>query len=384
MAAVQLTNTGDYTISKSGHPIVRSDSLTLYALLAKASTGRLEMWKTHDNGLNWAAIASLTNAGGGTNQAQSMAIDSTGLIRISYINVNTLVVQTFNYVEFNTSGDAFQNDALIVTLNAAAAALYTDIAIGTDRVHVVYSDKTLGMGILRNQVFYTNYNGSTWSTPLNVAGAGTVTIYPSIALEGQSTKKPIIAMNKFVLGDLAGVLIAAIGDAENATSFTIKDPLIALDATTDTAPQIVQNANGDALVTVCGTYSTESSGNILPLRYRHPAASAWASGWTVDFFFDSGVVNYSNAAVMTRGYGKSVSDENILSGSATPSLNRIDNYNKFAGAQFTTYTLTAPSAVPIVKTRWANYWEPALTKVEYLMQISGDIWFDRFNLNIPT
>ena len=399
--AVQITNTGLYDIHTAGHMLVRTSPLVLYAWLNNLNDLRAEMWKSTDDGLNWSYTGqSIAGASlGALIYAASCALGAAGIIHcicISYVPgvMGGGATAILRYNQFDTSNDTFGTAVNAVTLNGATGqnTLYSDCVqgISTDRFQVVVSNATANrLGTFQRAYYFTRTTAAVWSGGLDIRPS-LATFVPSICIEGQSTRLPMVTL----LGDdpvsaLTVPIITLQGNAITATSFAAKTladgvgPSFTTAGAYAGAPQITQNSRGDEIIVFQGwTGPNDFSFTDHPCVAKHLEGGTW-SVWS-----NTSTVNVdsagSNATIATRGYGKGEADENILGYRSTPALRRYENYNLYQGSSYTPHTISgAPTdAARYVKLRWANYWEPALHRMDYLMESDGDIYYDKFDLNI--
>ena len=412
--SVRLTNSGGYRIRQGGHCLVRKNATTLYAVLNNFNGAKIEVWKSVDNGVNWSNLAYLTVGGGAlvaTVSCQSCCMDSAGVIRILYIYYYSdgvvLSGTTFTrleYAEFNTVTESFQSQATVTNLGPLAEPMptlggdflngYTDCAIAAeDLLHIVYSDNITVRGTPREMAQYRNRTvnyteegpAPSWSSPIALSSS-TTSVLPSLCIEGHATKKPLISVVNN--STTPREVYAYIGNAETPGSFSSTRLIAGSGAGATTAyngaPQIMQTGAGNEVVVFSGNVSLDPVNQPHPVFCFHLHSNSWSS-WTVGIGLGANT-QHSNAALVTRAYGKGAGDTNILASNIAPEIRRFHNYNRFsynAASAFTSLALTdIPPAPTCIKTRAANYWEPALHHVDFLVESGGDIYYDRFDLGI--
>lgn len=407
--ATQITSNAKSTIRNSGHCLVRKNKNTLYCVtevnpLINAPFNYQQgftVWKSTNNGKNWQSLASLAPANSGEDnlnnyQGVSCAIDATGLIHIAYmwkkiIGLGT-TVQT-RYVQFNTDTEAFQNDSVAVgTVATAVTKLYTDIAVNSNdadgaNVHIVYHDFANARLNSHHTIGYTSTplpGGSIFTSPVAINISGVETIYPSLCLEGQGTKLPMIAFIGYNSNTSPITLrtIAAIGNSSPPSAFTVQNPIYTVNTITGSglplpdqsgAPQIIQNMSGDEIV-VCSTRTSDSDPIVAyhPVRCRHIHSNSWAT-WETPLGLGN-AKTYFNTAQTSRKYKGVNQGEDIFAADGA-FIQHFFNRNSPDGMPANDNVGRAPLTPKFIKTRWANYNEPNLDSIDLLIESGDNVYF---------
>ena len=290
MAAVNVTgntdndNTDNNYIGNGARVVVRNSAGTPYVVVENITDSSIDVWKGNSTTPSGTApFAEQDAAGashpdsGGVYGSVSAAIDSSDIIHIVYMedDGNTSACR---YVTFNTSTDTFSGDTDIIADIGAdpggLTILQTSIAIDSNDIpHVAYTEYIANMGSDWNTVVYNNRIGGAWnSSSTLIEGGGSATnkncSYPSITID--SDNKPQIAYNDVTGADVRG----AIGDANDASSFTLQSIHAGTTANPSENPSIGIDSNGDTWVAF-----EQASGNNISLR-QHIKANAWTS-WEV-------------------------------------------------------------------------------------------------------
>lgn len=269
----QINSTDVAVIFNSNRSTVRTSGGTIYQILnvvVSATTSFIEVWKS-TNGSTWAEQdhAHSPNSGG-VYSGCTGAIDSAGVIHIVYRNEASMT-PTMRYVQFNTATDLFQNDAQITTLSASEHGACGVAVDSNDKPHAFWAESITNMGSSFLTLQYSNRISGAWATKVEVYGQAsskTVAIGPSMLIDNNN--KPQLA---FVVATDSKIR-AAIGNANNATSFTLSDceastdvlqvPVsIALDSSNNTWVSYCRNTTNDQLYLV-----------------KHNAADAWTTWQT--------------------------------------------------------------------------------------------------------
>lgn len=254
--------------------MVRTAAGVIYQVLnLVTSTGLssfIEVWKS-TNGSSWAEQDHAhAPSSAGTYSACTGAIDGAGIIHIVYRNEASMA-PTMRYVQFNTSTDLFQNDAQITTLSLAEHGACGVAVDSNDKPHAFWTESITNMGSSFRTLQYSNRVSGSWATKVEVYGQTSskgVDFGPSMLIDNNN--KPQIAFVVFTDSKIR----AAIGNANNATSFTLSDceastdvlqvPVsIALDSSNNTWVSYCRNTTNDQLYLV-----------------KHNAGDAWTTWQT--------------------------------------------------------------------------------------------------------
>ena len=269
----QINSTDSAFIQNSNRSTVRTGGGTIYQILnvvVGGSTSYIEVWKSSD-GTSWAEQdhAHAPNSGALYSGATG-AIDSAGLIHIIYRNEASMT-PTIRYVQFNTSTDLFQNDAQITTLALTEHGACGVAVDSNDKPHAFWTESITNMGTSYRTLQYSNRISGSWSTKVEVYGQAStkaVDFGPSMLIDNNN--KPQLA---FVV-TTDGKIRAAIGNANNASSFTLSD----CEASTD----VLQVPVSIALDSSNNTWISYCRNNTNDFLYlvKHNAADAWTTWQT--------------------------------------------------------------------------------------------------------
>lgn len=252
------------TVLGSGRNIVRTSSGVLYSVVEDG--GVCEVWESTDNGYNWFIQDSANDPACATTISPAIAIDSTDTIYMVYRD--DVVVNSLYYVTFSTTTGLFSAESLLMG-GTGSQKLSVDISIDSnDKPHVVFTQSVVGEYY---QVVYSNLVTTTW-TGVTVETTSSYGVTVSRAVISISDED-IPEISYIHMGD--SDLTAAVGNQNNANSFTLQD--------VDNDVNITSNIMGVSL-------GIDSSGNTW-ISYvdsdgylnlaKHLDASAWSSWETL-------------------------------------------------------------------------------------------------------
>ncbi|MBP9745422.1 MAG: hypothetical protein KBD41_08540 [Saprospiraceae bacterium] len=206
-AGVKIDDAGDPgALRDSGSRLVRTSAGVLYAVIN--DTSDIEVYSSTD-AVTWTEQDS---ADGPTDLDSSdewaIAIDSSDDLHIVYVNNNN--DEDIDYITFDTSSNQFGTDEQAIGIGSTGGQTQRglDIALDSNNVPHVITCEYGG----NNRIRYANRVGGSWNTDLN----------PDT---GQGYNQASIAINEDDLPEIAYLgstdgLVAEIGNANNATSFT--------------------------------------------------------------------------------------------------------------------------------------------------------------------
>jgi len=269
----QITNTDPAILFNGNRSTVRTGGGVIYQIInvvVSATTSYIEVWKSA-NGSTWAEQdhAHAPNSGGNYSGCTG-AIDSTGIIHIVYRNEASMT-PTMRYVQFNTTTDLFQNDAQITTLSLAEHGACGVAVDSNDKPHAFWTESITNMGSNFRTLQYSNRISGAWATKVEVYGQASskaVDFGPSMLIDNNN--KPQLA---FVVTTDSKIR-AAIGNANNATSFTLSD----CEASTDVL-QVPVSIALDSSNNTWVSYCRNSTNDQLYL-VKHNAADTWTTWQT--------------------------------------------------------------------------------------------------------
>lgn len=268
---VKIDDASNFTpsVGDAARQIVRAANGTLYATVYHANS--CEVWKSAD-GSSWTKQgADLGCAQQGTVSASVVsAIDSSGVIHIAhYQNAFSFpnYIKAISYSTFNTNTDSFTLSNQLVTSWSTTESkdifhLY-DIAVDSNNApHILYDqDFFSGSDVLR----YRNRVTGSWQTQRTVEAVPNT--HGSITINEDNI--PEIAYINNTDGDLT----AAVGNLNNASSFTLHD--VDTDVGSFGATIGIDDAGNTWIAYVDETGATD----YLAIA-KHDDASAWTTGWT--------------------------------------------------------------------------------------------------------
>ena len=262
MASVTVSTSG--TQSGGSRVVVRTSAGIPYVVV---DTGNdIDIYKG-----NSTTPTSFSNTGTGPSASTygycAVAIDSSDIIHIAYYSVDGKN-SALRYVTFVTSTDSFSGDTSIQDIGGASPT-NPGVAIAVDSndiPHVAWVDSKANKGTDYDTIYYTNRVGGSWNTAVEIEGgsASKNCRYPSITIESQNL--PVVSYTNSTDSDWA----VAIGNVNNATSFTLQD-IFASGDTTDNSSVCV-DGNGRVYVAFSRT-----NGSYV-LNY-HTLGDSWAT-WT--------------------------------------------------------------------------------------------------------
>jgi hypothetical protein len=147
------------------------------------------------------------------------AIDSGGVLHMLY----TPSAAELRYITFNTATDLFGSSEQIYINSPNGSMESYDISIdANNKPHVAFIDSPVGSDIL----YYTNRVGGSWKSPVTVQGAGTPQ-FTSFTLSDENIPELSYATSS--------ALVAAVGNQNDATSFSYATPVASINISSPTA-----------------------------------------------------------------------------------------------------------------------------------------------------
>jgi hypothetical protein len=288
MSAVAITSGNNNILRGSGRVVVRSSAGIPYVVLEDTTDGGIEVWK--GNGVTPTGFTEQDSANNpassGRYGSPACAIDSAGIIHIVYMDDNG-TAPSVRYVTFSTSSDTFSGDvAVVADLGSdmtSVASMHCAIAIDSnDKPHITYMGFPTNMGSNFYTVYYANRIAGTWSTPVEVYGAtARYNCYtPEIAIDLDN--KPYISFafrEVFTLPTI--VFYAALGNANNATSFTFFTPGVG---------DITYRISSIAVDPSGNHYLTCREGSTITLT-KHNYGDSWTTWQSKVYTNSTGVTN---------------------------------------------------------------------------------------------
>jgi hypothetical protein len=324
-------------MSGSGRQVVRTSSGTLYAFINDG--GSCEIWKSSD-GTSWTEQDSANNPSCSTSgSVVGMAIDSSNNLHLLYESVAT---EDPTYVKFTTSSDTFGTPEAIFD---ASATSYNDIAVDSNNIpHVVFYNSAA--------LKYTNRVGGSWdATPVAIETVSILIEHASIAISEDNI--PEIAYPMDADGDLA----AAVGNQNDASSFTLQDVdtnIVSASGTTSTS--IAVDSSGNTWI----GYVDENGATDFVTLIKHNDADAWTT-WQTPVTNSNGGKEPTIAAVGTAIYIFYQDANNDVA------------YDKYTGS-WSGASVLQTGTFQDVKVKWSyNFDNQQSTQLDYLYSDATDI-----------
>lgn len=204
----------------------------------------------------------------------SAVIDSTGIVHL--VGSDNPVPRVIKYTTFDTNTDSW--GAIETVISASLGdnlSCFFNVDIDSNNIpHVAYEYDNADSTYV---IHYTNRIGGTWKSPISVASSHSSC--PCIIIDADN--KPFIVYTDF---DGTGYLYAAIGDANNASSFTAQE---LPDEITTSNISLAVDENGNHYVAYD---SGDWSGNNYCRFVMHIKNDPWST-WTI---YDSGALTGSD------------------------------------------------------------------------------------------
>lgn len=346
----KIDDTGDPgAILGAGRSVVRTSGGTLYAFINDG--GSCEIWKSAD-GSSWTEQDSANNpACSSTNTSVSEAIDSSNVIHMVYVDDGMMSPPPLRYITFDTTGDTFGAEAQVDSTYGGEV----DIAIDSNsKPHVVTKYTGIGGQVLA----YSNKTGASWRAEVVLeSGLSTNIAMPSIAISEDNI--PEISYINVADADLT----AAVGNANDATSFTLQD--------VDTSVNVTENQRGSSIAIDSSGNSwvayVDDSTNYIRL-VEHLDGDAWGT-WQASVTNSNVGYEPSVAANGTEIYIFYENDANDIS------------YDKYTGG-WLGETVVATGTYHDVHTKWAyNFNNGSTVQIDFLYSDGTDIYWNKLILS---
>lgn len=306
MAAVPVTSADTNNTLYGNRMVVRNSSGIPYVVTVDSTNTGIEVYKG-----NSSTPASFTeqdtadNPETGTLGSVSAAIDSTGVIHIVYAEYVSKS-SDLTYITYNTGTDQFDSATDISgdlgEEDSAVTNISTAISIDANDVpHVCVASQFKVGGTTSLTVRYANRVGGSWGSLVEVEGAtaGKSCSFPDITINANNL--PCISYANVTDGDIG----TAIGNANNATSFTLYDISATGVTSAAYAPSIAVDSSGHQHVTYYDTSDYD-----LKIR-KHLISSAWTSWETVEVVVALGAGDtYKGTSLVINGTDRYVFVEN--------------------------------------------------------------------------
>ncbi len=356
-AAVTLEDASNVGIGHTGYAnqIVRTSGGILY--IAYLDSASCEIWRSTDEGATWAEQDASNNPAmwTGTGSSCVSAIDSNNVIHLVYGHDTN---DDIYYVTFATSTNTFGTPEAITGSDRIGRGL--DLAVDSNNIpHVVHAnaDSTVS-------VYYSNRVGGSWdATPVTIQSEGNDYISLSITINEDNI--PEIGYVDRTSSDIT----AAVGDQNDAASFTVQDVDTSIIQNKTNSPNIIVDDLGNTWM----TYLDETGASDYITLVKHNDADAWSSWQTP--------VNNSNV-----GQNPSI----IINGSIVyliyVDVNDDIVYDRYAGSTWSgptvleTGTYSGPSARSASLNNFGSYGIPA-PEIDYIFDDGNDLFYNKLILH---
>ncbi len=361
-AATNINDASNFGDSNhSGKQVVRTSGGTLYAFLSKS--GSCEIWKS-SSGTSWTEQHGASNPSCDSSSYLAAAIDSTGVIHLTYIRgLNGLYYNTFS-----TGTDTFGSEALVLS-----GFSYYETAISIDsnnKPHIVAvdGDDWDGGSGCSSYVEYTNKVGAGWSSAILVATefrndfSSTCEDVLNATITIDEDNLPEIA---YINGTLTS-LVAVVGNLNNATSFTGVTVDVSVTNSFTQMTDIGIDTSGNTWI----SYIDATTGYVtLAKRIDGSETSAWSTGWTASLNDTKTGTQPSIAIDGTNIYTFYIN-----------SLNDVA-YDKYTGSWIGEITLDTGS-LRDVNAKWSYYNNnQGSTQIDYIYSDGTDVYWHSFSLS---
>lgn len=343
----------------SARLVVRDASDNIYAFLNDG--GSCELWKSADSGSSWSEQDASNNPSCSTitdHKDVSAAIDSAGIIHLIYFDAVMYEPPPIKYVTFDTSSGTFGTPATALTITgggliAGELALAVD---SNDKPHVVVGgySSTLPGGA---QIQYANKVSGSWSSVVSSGLVSSTAAAEQVDIAINEDNIPEVAFSAPQDAGTYSTITAAVGNANNATSFTLQSV-----STTAAIPIAGQGASiaVDSTGNTWVGYITESGDNVTLIK--HNDTDAWSTWQTAAQSGNAGQ-NPTIAAVGDTLYIFYENDTNDIS---------YDSYNgSWAGE-----AIVATGTYQDVHVRWSEYNNNSPTALDFLYSDGTDVWWN--------
>lgn len=140
------------------------------------------LWKVQNVLAAWTSPVNLSNDRN-TSWFPEITVDSTGTIHVPWGDTAKT-----NFEVLYSKGNGAVFSAPVDLSNTAGASSLPSIAVdGTDKLHLVWQDDTdpaAPGGIDDWDVWYSRWNGTSWTTPINLTDNTSVSVNPVIVSDG--------------------------------------------------------------------------------------------------------------------------------------------------------------------------------------------------------
>ncbi len=261
--ATKINDAANFSALSHSRQILRTSGNTLYAIVIDtAVTTGVESWKSTDNGVTWIQKDN-THRPQGYNSV-SAAIDGAGVIHIVLGGFSEV-----DYNTFNTSTDLFGASAEIITTCSNQCGQASIAVDSANKPHVAMYRNNLAS----KSISYSNRTSGSWGTIVTVFANGSTDTLSSPSITIDEDDLPEVSL----VDDTTTTLKAAVGNVNNATSFTVFNVDTTVNVTADQkGSSIGVDSSGNTWV----AYIDGTSNNVtLDKRTDGSETSSWSTGW---------------------------------------------------------------------------------------------------------
>jgi len=347
--AIAVTSANTNTVAQGARVAVRTSAGIPYVIVEDTTDGGIEVWKGDGTTpTSFSEQDSANNPQASGYGSCSAAIDSSDVIHIAYQYYNGKASE-LRYITFDTSTDTFGTDTQLVADIGEDPGAITDLQTATavdsnDVPHIVYIGYPKVTGTNYYTVYYINKVGGSWNTEVEVEGgtAGVDCEYPDITIDAND--KPCISYTNTSDDDIG----TAIGNANNATSFTLFD----IYDGADLAPSLGYGTNSIAVDSSGNhqvAYQKGSGDSDLAIRQHNygDAWTTWQSEETVDDKSVTGNGLIYNVSIAIDGTDRYIFGEDGLSSDIV--------YYSDTGSGWSSQTTLETGTYNTPKAKWA-FW----------------------------
>lgn len=387
----QVTNDGDWRIDGSNRILWRTQDNRLWLVGLRTSARTLNVLESANGFQSLTVTHSTGFATGETYTYASSALGRNGKIYIVYYSVGGtnqgLFMDVFDTATGTFSGRTYLSSG--ITVNSSAAFLGTACCIDEDDSHLhiawKHARSTGGMfGLLIESQSYTRVQLSdNTSTHVTLTSLGPLDI---ILEKTNSSHRPIILAASVSTGGPAGTpsqVDLLYGNQELATSFTRQANVFTILRATNQTCNLVEDNNGDHYA-VYADGAPNTSSDPLNLEYMKHTGTDWSTGYTNANITSVGT-EYTYAATGSWGAGSLRDDKHFLavqSSVGVGSLYLADDYNVHTADQWNALSQTdSASTCRNPRIRWSQWNHIAPNILEWVYNKSGDLYYDRRDLN---
>lgn len=303
LTPVNITNSLNDCVLGTGQSrrLVEAEDGTLYVVLFDPADTAIEVHTSTDGGVSWSELNAAGHPTGASYKNPTMAFDGQ-LLHIAWWDA-AAKASAVKYATINT-GDLIPSWSAVATAASPSVSGYdSPVAIACDSngiPHIAFlSRRSLRTGTF-NHPCYTNRVGGAWNTPVFLDNPSADCTAPCITITDSNI--PVVAyIEPDSLGSGSTSASVGLGNANNATSFTLKsDVIFASGNNLSIASKRTSSLSSSSDIGVLGV--GQSGFDINPnLKFSwHVAADAWAT-WQAAEVVDSSEWNFPSLSATKDG-----------------------------------------------------------------------------------